>query len=55
MTHSLNLIRAVREFGVRGTFYKFWQMRHIKFGRLVGVDSLGEPRGGRWPRFGAFL
>ena len=42
MTHSLNLIKAVREFGVRGTFYKFWQMRHIKFGRLVGVDALGS-------------
>ncbi|KAA0174352.1 hypothetical protein FNF27_04144 [Cafeteria roenbergensis] len=40
--NPFNLVRAFREFGVRGTMFKLWQWRTIKFGRLVGVDELGN-------------
>lgn len=40
--NPFNLVRAFREFGVRGTVFKLWQWRTIKFGRLVGVDEIGE-------------
>jgi hypothetical protein len=41
MSHG-PFIRALREYGVRGTFEKLYKMRTIKFGQLVGVDSYGN-------------
>jgi hypothetical protein len=40
--NPFNLVRAFREFGVRGTAQKLWQMRTIKFGRHVGTDINGK-------------
>lgn len=37
-----NVLRAFKEFGVKDTFYKLFQSRTLKFGRLVGTDSLGN-------------
>ena len=41
MSHG-NFVRALREFGVRGTFEKLYKMRTIKFGDLKGVDRYGN-------------
>ena len=41
MSHG-NFIRAIREYGVRGTFEKLYKMRTLKFGRLVGTDRFGN-------------
>ena len=42
MSTYLNPWRALKEFGVKGTFWKMWHMRTLKFGRLVGVDKYGN-------------
>lgn len=36
------LMRALREYGIKGTLRKLYQMRVIKFGQLVGVDKYGN-------------
>lgn len=36
------LLRALREYGIKGTWRKLYKMRMIKFGRLVGVDKYGN-------------
>lgn len=41
MSHG-HFIRAVKEWGVVGTFKKLYKMRTLKFGSLVGVDHLGN-------------
>lgn len=41
MSHG-NFVRAIREFGIVGTFKKLYKMRTLKFGRLVGEDSQGN-------------
>jgi len=35
-------VRALRAWGLRETVRKFYQMRQIKFGTLIGVDELGN-------------
>ena len=37
-----NVIRALKEFGVRGTFDKLWSVKTLKFGTVVGVDKTGN-------------
>lgn len=37
-----NVVRAVKEFGVKDTFYKLFQLRTLKFGELKGTDQLGN-------------
>lgn len=37
-----NVIRALKEFGVRGTFNKLWSVKTLKFGTVVGVDQMGN-------------
>jgi len=67
MSHG-HVLRALKEFGVVGTFKKLYKMRTLKFGRLVGVDDFGnhyyentkdypagERRKGRGEAFGACL
>ena len=41
MSHA-HFIRALKEFGVVGTWRKLYKMRTLKFGSLVGVDHLGN-------------
>lgn len=41
MSHG-HLIRAIKEFGVKGTFEKLYKLRTLKFGKLVGVDRYGN-------------
>lgn len=41
MSHG-HFIRAFKEFGVVGTFWKLYKTRTLKFGALVGVDHLGN-------------
>jgi hypothetical protein len=41
MSHG-HFVRALREYGVGGTFKKLYKMRTLKFGRLVGVDKYGN-------------
>jgi NADH dehydrogenase (ubiquinone) 1 alpha subcomplex subunit 12 len=41
MSHG-HFVRALREFGVRGTMLKLYKMRTLKFGRLVGTDKAGN-------------
>lgn len=41
MSHG-HFLRALKEFGVRGTFEKLYKMRTIKFGDLKGVDRYGN-------------
>lgn len=35
MSHG-NFFKAVKEFGVAGTFWKLYQQRTLKFGTLIG-------------------
>ena len=37
-----SVVRAVRELGVKETFWKIFQTRTLKFGNLVGTDALGN-------------
>eukprot|EP01138_Halocafeteria_seosinensis_P016160 gb/GECG01016490.1/.p1 GENE.gb/GECG01016490.1/~~gb/GECG01016490.1/.p1 ORF type:complete len:210 (+),score=18.19 gb/GECG01016490.1/:1-630(+) len=37
-----SVFRALKEFGLRGTFTKLFQQRTLKFGRLVGTDRYGN-------------
>lgn len=41
MSHG-HFLRALKEFGVAGTFQKLYKMRTIKFGELKGVDRYGN-------------
>lgn len=41
MSHG-HFIRAVKEFGVTGTFKKLFKMRTLKFGTYMGTDELGN-------------
>jgi len=41
MSHG-DIVRAVRAFGALGTIEKLFKMRTLKFGNLVGTDSLGN-------------
>eukprot|EP00512_Aurantiochytrium_limacinum_P006180 CAMPEP_0171519416 /NCGR_PEP_ID=MMETSP0959-20130129/5878_1 /TAXON_ID=87120 /ORGANISM="Aurantiochytrium limacinum, Strain ATCCMYA-1381" /LENGTH=58 /DNA_ID=CAMNT_0012058831 /DNA_START=315 /DNA_END=491 /DNA_ORIENTATION=- len=55
----MNYIKAVQTWGVKETFKKFFTLKQIKFGTLVGVDengnkyfeNLNEPYG-KLPIFG---
>jgi len=56
---TMNYIKAVQTWGVKETFKKFFTLKQIKFGTLVGVDengnkyfeNLNEPYG-KLPIFG---
>lgn len=37
-----NFLKAFKEFGPVGTFWKLFQMRTLKFGTLMGVDQMGN-------------
>lgn len=37
-----NVFRALKEYGLVGTFNKLFQQRTLKFGRLVGTDRFGN-------------
>jgi NADH:ubiquinone oxidoreductase subunit len=37
-----NVFRAVKEWGVKGTFWRLFQQRTLKFGTLMGVDKYGN-------------
>lgn len=39
---SARVFRAVKERGPLGAFQQFWKLRTFKFGKLVGVDSMGN-------------
>ena len=39
---SVRILRAVKERGPLGAFEQFFKLRTFKFGRLVGVDALGN-------------
>ena len=41
MSHG-HFIRAIKEWGVIGTFKKLHKMRTLKFGKLVGTDQFGN-------------
>lgn len=41
MSHG-HFLRALREYGVKGTFERLYKMRTLKFGRLVGTDVYGN-------------
>jgi NADH:ubiquinone oxidoreductase subunit len=41
MSHG-PIFKALRAYGLRGTFDKLYKMRTFKFGKLVGTDSLGN-------------
>lgn len=41
MSHG-HFLRALKEYGLKGTFERLYKMRTIKFGRLVGVDVYGN-------------
>jgi len=36
------LVRAVREYGLKGTLRRLYQFKDIKFGTLIGEDELGN-------------
>lgn len=37
-----NIVRAVKEWGIKETFWKIFQQRTLKFGDLVGTDKYGN-------------
>lgn len=41
MSHG-NVLRALKEFGVAGTWKQLYQLRNLKFGKLVGTDVAGN-------------
>jgi hypothetical protein len=41
MSHG-NFLRAIKEWGVKGTWRKLYKMRTLKFGTLMGVDKYGN-------------
>jgi len=41
MSHG-HFLRALKEYGVVGTFKKLYKMRTIKFGTLIGTDQFGN-------------
>lgn len=41
MSHG-HFLRAIKEWGVSGTFKKLYKMRTLKFGSLIGVDKYGN-------------
>ena len=41
MSHG-HFFRALKEYGVKGTFEKLYKLRTIKFGELKGVDRYGN-------------
>jgi len=41
MSHG-PILRAIKEYGVKGTFDRLYRMRTLKFGKLVGTDVHGN-------------
>ena len=41
MSHG-NFLKAIKEFGLIGTWKQLYKFRTLKFGKLVGTDSVGN-------------